>query len=469
MSKIRTCIICGKPAASNEHVFPAALGGRITSRGIYCGPRNRIFGHLVTRLQQQLALMNAALEVRPDRERESKPYLFIQNGIRYSLRGSDINEELPAPFDPDLVGEDGKYPLQASSFEAAKRWIEENKSEDWDFHLKGSSGVQYHYHTEPYVISLDFGGVDFLQSVGYIALTTFAQYFPAEARQDGLAAFKKMLDTDLKTDPMQWSENMVWWDGRETVSVMGENPFEFGHVIAVGVCKEASRAHAYVSFFSCLNFGVDLGSVDPTSEFGCVTMFIDPTSEKAAGSISVTKDPEFNSSLVSKDVSMEDMIDSGAAAKAMEKLMTKIHLVHATKAAREFEANIPSSLPHNIFQAMPIIMQALQPHGQAVFNLLKRQIEFYIPKVKKRKKTVEYLRSFIAGDSQQHDGLTPVAREVHQNIMMLIASQMHEDYHRGTLSTPKIRDYLYGDTGNELIRRFFMAPSLRIAGFRLEE
>jgi hypothetical protein len=30
----KTCIICGKAAGSQEHVFPAVLGGRRTNKGI---------------------------------------------------------------------------------------------------------------------------------------------------------------------------------------------------------------------------------------------------------------------------------------------------------------------------------------------------------------------------------------------------------------------------------------------------
>ncbi|HCS41387.1 MAG TPA: hypothetical protein DIW52_00960, partial [Pseudomonas sp.] len=74
MSKARTCIICGEQAKSAEHIFPAALGGRRTNRGIYCADHNRQFGRLVTRLQRQLAMMNAALEIRPDREDKPKPF-----------------------------------------------------------------------------------------------------------------------------------------------------------------------------------------------------------------------------------------------------------------------------------------------------------------------------------------------------------------------------------------------------------
>ena len=73
MATNRACNICGEPAKSNEHIFPAALGGRRTNRGIYCHDHNTSFGKLVARLEPQLAMMNGALEVRPDRKDKANP------------------------------------------------------------------------------------------------------------------------------------------------------------------------------------------------------------------------------------------------------------------------------------------------------------------------------------------------------------------------------------------------------------
>ncbi|MGJ7473653.1 hypothetical protein ACSFEV_07645 [Pseudomonas fulva] len=467
MSKERTCIICGAPAKSGEHVFPAALGGRITSRGIYCGVHNLAFGKLVTRLERQLGMMNAALEIRPDRKKQPKAFMFHSKGIKFSLRGPDIDVYMPAPFDPNLVGKDGRYPLQASSVEVAQRWIEENQGDGWRFELKGSGEIQQHYQTESAEISLSFGGIDFLQSVAYIALTTFAQYFPVEVRQDSLDALKEMLQLDLAGDPTLWRDDMVWWDGRDTASVVGENPYEFGHVIAVGVCKNTSRAFAYVSFFSCLSFGVDLGPVEPESTTGYVRMFIDPTSDKALGSVQDAKDSDFNPELVNKSVSMVDMIDSGAASKAMGQLLEKIRFTHAEKAARSLEAQLPHPPTSDYFNGVAQFMEILKPHGQAIFNLLRAQIDYYAPKVRGIKYASKYLKCFIEGDDQQPNGLTPVASQTIQSLIRLFANHMHSENLQGTLSTARIRDFLYGDAGDQLIHQFFMIPVLRQAGIKL--
>jgi hypothetical protein len=62
----KDCVICGKPAGSKEHVFPAALGGRRTNKGIYCGTHNNGYSPLAAALSAQLKAINALLGVRGD-------------------------------------------------------------------------------------------------------------------------------------------------------------------------------------------------------------------------------------------------------------------------------------------------------------------------------------------------------------------------------------------------------------------
>src|ERR1022692_4659668 len=68
----RTCIICGNPAGSGEHVFPAALGGRRRNNSIYCDVHNNAYSDLVSELSGQLEGFNAMLGVRPDRKADAR-------------------------------------------------------------------------------------------------------------------------------------------------------------------------------------------------------------------------------------------------------------------------------------------------------------------------------------------------------------------------------------------------------------
>ncbi|HKY52938.1 MAG TPA: hypothetical protein VJM08_01480, partial [Anaerolineales bacterium] len=285
MTTSRVCIICGEPAKSNEHIFPAALGGRRTNRGIYCHDHNIGFGKLVTRLEAQLAMMNGALEVRPDRKDKAKPYVFMDGDTRYRMTGSNIDIDMPAPLDLSQIQSNTEFQLAVPNMDVAKRWIEANQTDQVKLEIKHAAGTQTHYRTENNHIQLRFGGCDFLQAVGYLALTFFAHSFPDAARHEGLRGFKDMLQRDLQDDKANWDQELVWWDGREAALVVGQNPYDFGHVLAVGICDTTSRAHAYVSFFSCLGFGVDLGPVEYSGEVRTVCTFINPLADRAGESI----------------------------------------------------------------------------------------------------------------------------------------------------------------------------------------
>src|SRR4051812_45902307 len=71
-----TCIICGKPAGTREHLFPAAQGGRRVNKGIYCPAHNHGFSGLVGIITEQLRVINALLAVRHDRTKRSDPLAY---------------------------------------------------------------------------------------------------------------------------------------------------------------------------------------------------------------------------------------------------------------------------------------------------------------------------------------------------------------------------------------------------------
>lgn len=420
--------------------------------------------------------MNAALEVRPDREDGPKPFMFESGGAKYKLLGADIELDLPPPFDPKLVGEGGKYPMMATDRETLQRWIAHNQSAEWTFKIEGAGTIQQHIQSERPTIHLNFGGVDFLQSVGYLALTSFAHFFPAQARQAGLDAFKDMLKLDLVANPEHWPAERVWWDGREPSSVVGDNPYEFGHVIAVGFCKTTYRAYAYISFFSCLSFGIDLGTVTPITQSenqtpnqqgkvdSYIRTFIDPTEDRAVNSITVVTEPDLSPLLLDKGVSLHDMIHSGSAARALEQLQKKIYLVHADKAVAQILEEI-----HSAFEALPLqsisdFLKILEPRRQIVFNLIHRNVAHYRQLFETLPSLPEVLEKFIEGDDSQHDGLAPAASKILQNIMLKVAVDMHHEHIKGRLDAFKIKDLLYGSSGDQLIRMLLIRPMLRVAG-----
>ncbi|MFT0866293.1 hypothetical protein [Pseudomonas sp. CAM1A] len=459
MATNRACIICGEPAKSNEHIFPAALGGRRTNRGIYCHDHNLGFGKLVARLETQLAMMNGALEVRPDRKDKAKPYFFMDGDTRYRMAGSNIDIDMPPPLDLASVGASTEVKLAVPSLDVAKRWVEANQTDKIKIDLKQTGAPQTHYRTEGNRIQLRFGGCDFLQAVGYLAMTFFAHSFPDAARHEGLKSFKEMLQRDLEDDKANWEQELVWWDGREASSVVGDNPYDFGHTLAVGVCDVTSRAYAYVSFFSCLGFGVDLGPVEYSGDKKTVCTFINPLADRAGDSVTEVPQTIFNTEIGKPGVSLYDMIHSGAASRAVGRFQQKLHARHTETIVADILSRVPPQ-PVASFEGFEQFMVITQEYGQSLLNLLRKVVDGLAPKFVDHEPAPQVLRSLIAKDESRHNGLTPIAWQVLQLTMKLVALQMHRAHTDGALDSQKVSGLFFGDQGLELITRDVIQPIL---------
>ena len=92
----RTCIIGGGPTGSREHIFPAALGGRRTNKGIYCGKHNGDYSGLAEIIAEQLAIFNAQLGVQGDHADEPTSVLMtdVASGqeIQVSSKGTKFRQ-----------------------------------------------------------------------------------------------------------------------------------------------------------------------------------------------------------------------------------------------------------------------------------------------------------------------------------------------------------------------------------------
>ena len=130
----RTCIICGDPAGSREHIFPAALGGRRTNKGIYCGPHNEGFSPLAAVLSKQLELINALLSVRPDdADGPRSTVLKGPDGNTIRLSGNAI--EAHASAAPPEVKEGEGQSLSFASDAKADAWIAEQRAKGYDVRI----------------------------------------------------------------------------------------------------------------------------------------------------------------------------------------------------------------------------------------------------------------------------------------------------------------------------------------------
>lgn len=150
----RNCIICGEPAGSREHVFPAALGGRRTNKGIYCGHHNHAFSPLAATVAEQLRAINALLSVRPDHG--STATAIAVNGPRGQalvLSGTKVKLAPPMMSAPIADGEIRELAF-VSEMEATD-WVKRQKAVGVDVRLMKKQW-QTRYFTEPMHLPLSF-------------------------------------------------------------------------------------------------------------------------------------------------------------------------------------------------------------------------------------------------------------------------------------------------------------------------
>jgi hypothetical protein len=404
--------MCNEAARSREHVFPAALGGRRTNKGIYCTLHNNSFGRHVAELQKQLLLLNSILMVRPDRHDEARPFVFTDKDSNHlSMVGQNIQTAAP-PSIEDLILEPGdKNRLKFGSMEQFKQWREAQKKTGWDPRIADSTEIQRHHFADPLQVQLTLGGKEALQAVGYLALTFFAHCFPVAARQKGLDHFKDFLKLDFSKveDQRGWEPNLVWWDGRDAELVVGENPFNFGHAIVVGVTGVTNRAYAYISFFSSLNFGVALGPVEDAHE-SMVQVFIDPKAEKAPEDLKATCSDTFS---IDIDPAMSDlgqMIQSGSAQAAMQRFFNKAGAWHFDLFIEEMRVEIEGWVKSQPADRDSFAEALVEKHSQRVLNLLSKSssgLRAHFTGENFPKKIFTLLDSIVESDDSQANGLSP--------------------------------------------------------------
>lgn len=447
MTRPKECIICNEKAKSAEHIFPASLGGRRTNKGIYCNFHNNHFGSLVARLEKQLAMMNALLEIRPDRKNEPKPYLFKDDDTGYQLLGREVSVELPPPFDPSQVDLNGDFLLRAPSEESAKRWVEENSQDGLQFKISKIGDVQSHYQTNKHKIELHFGGGDFMQAVAYLALTFFSHSFPNEARQSGLAPMKTFLLESFNDELTQFPSDIVWWDGREPRDVVGENPYDFGHAVLVGISDTSSHAYVYISFFSCLNFGIDLGRVEPQREVRSVKSFIDPTSDSARDSVTELKSDHFASVLGENTVTLHNMIHSGSAANALNHFFNKVEDRHVSLAM----TNIQEELSNTTGDDFSVFQGIVHKQRQVVFNLLSEVVKGLCLNFSSHPEIQKILSLMVLANPDRSDGLEELASMTIQLNLEFFAHELMLMHSRNKASLENLRRLFYGDVGCKII------------------
>jgi len=216
-----TCIICGRPAASGDYIFPGSPGLRKTSESIYCRYHSNQFNALAKTVNKALEPLSSLLATSTDQDGLAKPLLYTSpDGRQATISNSGIGPMLD----------------MADSGDASD-------------------------------VGTNFGGQEGLRSIAYMALTFLAHYRPNAARDEGTSVIKDFL---VEGTP----NSFVWSEPDEVANKFMGGGFEFGHVVAI-ITSEAGPLRAFVSLYGAFHFGVELGTAGGLRDETIVT-YLDP-------------------------------------------------------------------------------------------------------------------------------------------------------------------------------------------------
>src|SRR5208282_4134903 len=247
----RTCIICGGATGSREHIFPAALGGRRTNKGIYCDAHNNGYADLAGILSNQLEAINALLGVRGDHDTQPHSTIVTDevSGRKVKLSGSKVGLAGPEIVIDTEVDGVRRVTGNFGNERQVQDWIESERAQGRDVQIVKRQLVEQ--YASGGNVRLMLGGPKGLRAIGYVAQTFLAHHFPAIARSSALDTFKDY--TLQKTDG-----DFVWWDYEAPLN-LPPNTFNFGHRFLIGLDAASGSIYASVSLFSALHFAILFG------------------------------------------------------------------------------------------------------------------------------------------------------------------------------------------------------------------
>jgi hypothetical protein len=363
----RTCIICGGRTGSREHIFPAALGGRRTNKGIYCGEHNNAYSGLASIISEQLSFFNARLGVIGDHADEATSVTMtdVASGREIELTSSHVRLKGPQVVSQQVV--DGKTIAKMSfgSQKEADDWVRDQKAKGVDVQVVGKpQKTTYHPGTARKELKLG-GAEEGMRAIGYIAQTFLAHSFPDVARLPELQGIKDYTLNNVGSD-------FVWWDFAPPDSLPA-NRFPFGHRVIVGLNKDDGTAFARISFFSTLNFAVLLGNV-PVEASRAVITDIDPLAKSPPNDI-ITWGVDTAAGAISRpadlSAALAEAIHTGRAQAQISELMRRITDFERETAAAKIMGRIggASTLPDAKREAL--FAKIVSGDAQRVFSLMR--------------------------------------------------------------------------------------------------
>jgi hypothetical protein len=249
------CIYCGEPAASFEHIFPAAVGGRDERQGIICGHCNSIFGRTTdVALSEDMKPINAILGVREGRS--GQPITTVANdpstGRTYVLSESrKLQHPEPLVLSATTNADGGKtFDTLASTQKQSDDFIHSLRMEGKALSKARREVAPLLFAREPFV-SWSFGGTETFRAVARLVLNVLAVHSPLVARGNWLSELKRFVRAGGSADPWVY------------FSYLADSPagrvFEPRHRVVIFFDSLRGAVTAHVSLFGLIQLAVRLG------------------------------------------------------------------------------------------------------------------------------------------------------------------------------------------------------------------
>ncbi len=449
----KTCLVCGKKAGSAEHIFPAALGGRRTNRGIYCTLHNNGYGPLAEELTCQLEVFNAQLGVVQDHSKRVRPAAFTEVSTGHRI---DVTDQTAVFGGPDTIAP-GEHTLAFSSLEQARDWAARQARKGMKVEFIGQ-GVTDTYLPGVLHAQITLGGPAGLRAIGYIGQTFLAHAFADIARQPSLKPF---IDHTYQggDDPL------VWWDHDPPPQILTSH-FPFGHRIVVGVDAAQGVAYGRVSLFSSLHFamifGPAVGLADQIRIFD-----IDPLALKAPVDLQETVPAQaWPAPTRPLDMASEMTreITSGRALERITGLFARIQDRERELAAAALHAQITQLGEIAAHERRERLFDLVWGERQRVLGMLRRVAD----ELSESEVAVGLLRlgldpaTLVASDPAASDGLTEGARGALLRASVALSEQMAADMAGEGLTAARLKHWISSGEAHAVVLKAALAPMLEI-------
>lgn len=445
----KTCIICGNPAGSGEHTFPAAFGGRRTNNGIYCTKHNNDFGRHVAALLDSMDIINAKLGVIPDRHDEVRPApVMAHHGERFLVSKGSANIAPPLHLDktPELVGR--KVELPFANVEQARQWAAQQQRAGYKVALGEPSEVKTQFVARPLKATRMFGGEPFMRGVVYLAVTFLAHAFPDLARSQSLAGARDLIENDRPVG------DRVWWESPEIVAKRPLNPFTMGHSVVIAPDKDGRRVVALISFYDALHFGIDLGELscmDSLTEY--FTTHIDPMARRPPNDSVESRASGQFLVLSTKEVAREyvRLLATGKVPNPLGPVLKAADQAERKEAATELLPRLLAAAGLTGYDRESRIAEILATQQQRILNLM---VEF-VTSLLREKSLPEPVHmifgAFIAIDEDAPRGLSFLSEAALSYALHALRARIEERLGCGTLDVPSLAEFLGGAEGFEVV------------------